>query len=52
MDPTFGEGWYFGFNLHPYETIFMKANRNVNPLMMAKMTEWHMRMNYSSYDYC
>lgn len=45
-------GAYFGFDVHPYETIFVKANRNVNPAMLGKMTEWHGRMNYSSYDYC
>lgn len=46
------EGRYFGFNLHPYETIFAKANRDLNPVMLGKLTEWHLGMNYSSYDYC
>ena len=50
-DPTFNN-WYFGFNLHPYETIFHKANRDANPRMLEKFTEWHSRMNYSSYDRC
>lgn len=50
-DPTFNN-WYFGFNLHPYETMFVKANRDSNPLLLSKMTEWHLRMGYTSYEHC
>ena len=46
------EGQYFGFTTHPYETIFVKANRDINPTMIAKLTEWHDNMKYSSYDWC
>ena len=30
----------------------MKANRDINSNMLDKYTEWHDRMEYSSYDYC
>ncbi|GAM88308.1 hypothetical protein ANO11243_063410 [Dothideomycetidae sp. 11243] len=43
---------YFGFNVHPYETMFMKTNRKINPEMIRKFTSWFDRMNYSSYDHC
>jgi hypothetical protein len=50
-DPNW-QDHYFGFNLHPYETIFAKANRDINPILLPKLTDWHLNMNYSSYDYC
>lgn len=50
-DHLFEQG-YFGFNIHPYETMFVKANRNIDGKMINKLTEWHNRMNYSSFDYC
>ncbi|KAF9872866.1 hypothetical protein CkaCkLH20_09729 [Colletotrichum karsti] len=43
---------YFGSNIHPYETIFIKANRNVDPHLMSSMTDWHLRMNTTSFDTC
>jgi hypothetical protein len=43
---------YFGFNVHPYETLFVKSNRNIQPKLMGKLEEWHDRMNYSSWDVC
>ncbi|EKD14376.1 hypothetical protein MBM_07606 [Drepanopeziza brunnea f. sp. 'multigermtubi' MB_m1] len=48
-DPTFNAG-YFGFNLHPYETLFFKANRNVDPTIIEHFSKWH--ANYSSWDAC
>jgi hypothetical protein len=45
-------GRYFGFNLHPYETLFVKANRDIDPKMIEKLTQWHDNMKYSSYDVC
>ena len=50
-DVNFNKG-YFGFNVHPYETIFVKANRDVDPNMIEKFAEWHDNMNYSSWDVC
>ncbi|KAJ0331887.1 hypothetical protein COL5a_002557 [Colletotrichum fioriniae] len=43
---------YFGSNIHPYETVFIKANRNVDPSLMSSMTDWHMRMKSNSFDVC
>ena len=34
-------GMYFGGNVHPYETVFMKANRDVDPTTLRLLTEWH-----------
>ncbi|KAK3389307.1 hypothetical protein B0H63DRAFT_96999 [Podospora didyma] len=43
---------YFGGNIHPYETVFMKTNRDVEKPLMASLTAWHLKMNISSYDTC
>jgi len=43
---------YFGTNVHPYETIFLKSNRDIDPTNLEKMTEWVEGSGYSSYDYC
>ncbi|KAF3310979.1 hypothetical protein TWF173_009098 [Orbilia oligospora] len=43
---------YFGINLHPYETIFQKANRDIAPRMLDLMTKWHDQSNYSSWEVC
>ncbi|WYZ34071.1 hypothetical protein EsH8_I_000347 [Colletotrichum jinshuiense] len=43
---------YFGSNIHPYETIFIKANRDVDPSLMSSMTDWHLRMKTNSFDVC
>ena len=43
---------YFGFNLHPYETIFVKANRRIDPVLLMTLTEWHNNQNYSSWGMC
>ncbi|KAK6520173.1 hypothetical protein TWF506_000456 [Arthrobotrys conoides] len=43
---------YFGINIHPYETIFQKANRDIAPRMLELMTKWHDQSNYSSWDTC
>jgi hypothetical protein len=45
-------GAYFGTNVHPYETIFFKANRGIDPEGLARHTEWVNGAKYSSYDYC
>jgi hypothetical protein len=51
-DDVLKNGGYFGFNVHPYETIFIKSNRDIDPAMIHKMEEWHGKMNYSSWDAC
>lgn len=45
-------GRYFGSNVHPYETVFIKANRDVDTKLLDKMTEWHLKMGGNSYDSC
>ncbi|KAH0439388.1 hypothetical protein CcaCcLH18_02865 [Colletotrichum camelliae] len=43
---------YFGMNIHPYETVFIKANRDVDPWVLDSMTEWHLKMNPRGSDAC
>lgn len=43
---------YFGFNMHPYEAMFQKANRDISPYELTKFTEWHNMMGYSSQKVC
>jgi hypothetical protein len=50
-DPLY-EGSYFGTDLHPFDTIFAKANRGTNQKVVDKLTEWVDGRKYSSYDYC
>lgn len=45
-------GFYYGANVHPYETIFMKSNRDIDPVLMDRLTEWTDKSGYSSYDHC
>lgn len=46
------EGHYFGTNVHPYELVFIKANRNIDPTLLDKMTSWHLSQNTSAWDTC
>ncbi|ROW04759.1 hypothetical protein VMCG_04734 [Cytospora schulzeri] len=46
------DGMYFGFNVHPYEMLFMKTNRDIDPELVKRMTEWHLRSPASSWDTC
>lgn len=43
---------YLGTNVHPYETMFMKANREIDPTLLDRLTEWHMSANMTSWDTC
>lgn len=43
---------YNGANVHPYETIFLKSNRDIDPVLLESLTTWHNARNYSSYDVC
>ncbi|KAL8672109.1 MAG: hypothetical protein Q9168_003415 [Polycauliona sp. 1 TL-2023] len=38
--------------LHPYETLFFKANRGVQERLMNQLTNWTDAAGYSSYDAC
>ncbi|TVY42964.1 hypothetical protein LSUB1_G001271 [Lachnellula subtilissima] len=42
---------YFGTNVHPFETLFMKSNRGIDPVGLARHSEWVDRAGYSSYDF-
>ncbi|KAH6698966.1 hypothetical protein BKA61DRAFT_583006 [Leptodontidium sp. MPI-SDFR-AT-0119] len=46
------DGEYFGIDVHPFETVFIKANRDVAPLVLERHTKWVGQRGYSSYDYC
>lgn len=52
LDDVLHDKSYFGANVHPYETVFVKANRDIDPSLMRSMTSWHLRMNTSSFDTC
>ena len=44
---------YFGTNVHPFETLFMKSNRDIDPVGLARHSEWvEFGAGYSSYDFC
>ena len=43
---------YYGTNVHPYETIFLKSNRDIDPVGLERLTEWTRGRGYSSYQYC
>lgn len=45
-------GRYFGTNVHPFETIFMKTNRDIDSVLMDRLTSWANGSNYSSYEHC
>ncbi|KAK6522986.1 hypothetical protein TWF281_002412 [Arthrobotrys megalospora] len=47
-----GDNAYFGTSLHPYETIFQKANRGIFPRQLELLTKWHDQAGYSSWDVC
>lgn len=49
---TLWNGKYYGTNVHPYETVFMKSNRDIDPVLMSRLTEWTDGIGYSSYDHC
>lgn len=43
---------YFGTNVHPFETVFIKTNRDIDPIGLIRLTEWTKGRKYSSYDFC
>jgi hypothetical protein len=45
-------GQYWGTNVHPFETVFIKSNRDVDTVGLEKHTAWVKGRGYSSYDYC
>ncbi|KAI8280422.1 hypothetical protein K4K56_012236 [Colletotrichum sp. SAR 10_98] len=45
-------GKYFGTNVHPFETIFIKANRDIDPTLIKSLTEWQQASGWNSYSAC
>lgn len=43
---------YFDINIQPYELIFIKANRDIDPTEIERYTDWTDQMGYSSYEHC
>ncbi|KAK6333977.1 hypothetical protein TWF696_002488 [Orbilia brochopaga] len=43
---------YYETNIHPYEMMFQKANRDIYPKQLEMLTEWHDKMKYSSQKFC
>ncbi|CZT01001.1 uncharacterized protein RAG0_08844 [Rhynchosporium agropyri] len=46
------EKGYAGFNVHPFELMFIKTNRGIDPLMIETMSKWVDQSGYRSYDVC
>ena len=46
------DGTYYGSNVHPYETLFMKANRRIDTNMLAHLTEWHLAEGRTGWETC
>ena len=43
---------YYGTNVHPYETIFLKSNRDIDPAGLERLTDWTNGRGYNSYQFC
>ncbi|KAK6520513.1 hypothetical protein TWF506_000765 [Arthrobotrys conoides] len=43
---------YYGITIHPYEVMFQKANRNNEPDVLNRFTEWTDGMKYNSWAVC
>ncbi|KAF3164347.1 hypothetical protein EYR41_001424 [Orbilia oligospora] len=43
---------YYGITVHPYEVMFQKANRDNDPDVLARFTEWTDGMQYNSWAVC
>lgn len=46
------QGKYYGANVHPYETVFIKTNRDIDPVLIQRLTEWHATAGTNSWDVC
>jgi len=51
-EDTNSDKGYFGIDLSPWEIMFTKSDRGINPLMYELATGWVDGSGYSSYDYC
>lgn len=46
------QGSYFGFSVHPFETLFIKSHRGIEDNMLEKLSVWSDMSGYSSEDVC
>ncbi len=46
------EGKYWGTNVHPFETLFMKSHREMDEITLEMHTQWVDGNGYSSWDVC
>ncbi|PBP28305.1 hypothetical protein BUE80_DR000830 [Diplocarpon rosae] len=51
-DDLQGHEKYYGMDMHPYDTIFVKTNRGLDPLVLERLTNWTDQWGYTSYDTC
>lgn len=51
-DDFFHENAYHGFNIHPYETLFMKSARHMQENLLGNLTEWANGQGYDSRRFC
>lgn len=52
LEDVLYEGKYYGSSIHPYETVFIKANRNISPDLLSRMTEMHLSTPLDSWIAC
>ncbi len=45
-------GKYFGFDVHPFETLFFKSHRGIQDVQLERLTLWQGRSGYSSEEAC
>lgn len=46
------QGLYYGFTIHPFETMFTKTKRGADPGLIAKYSQWAMWENYTAEEHC
>lgn len=51
LDPL-REGDYFGFSIHPYETLFARTTAGMSSLPVENLSSWMKDSGYSSYLRC
>ncbi|KAK2008091.1 hypothetical protein LZ32DRAFT_694938 [Colletotrichum eremochloae] len=45
-------GKYFGTYVHPYEIVFIKANRAIDPTLIEHLATWQQASGFNSYSVC
>ncbi|KAM0748986.1 hypothetical protein T439DRAFT_327486 [Meredithblackwellia eburnea MCA 4105] len=52
LEDVWDEGNYFGENVNPFDTMFVKTKRGIQAHTLDRYTEWVDGAEYSSYDAC